>query len=65
MQQKVLWAEVQKETGRWKSRWTVRELLADGRCGQEVLDFLTSTDMGRQVPPLGEEGEGGAGEEPP
>ena len=45
MQQKILWAEVQKETGRWKSRWTVRDLLADGRCGQAVLDFLSSTDV--------------------
>jgi len=41
MQQKVLWAEVQKETGRWKSRWKIRDLLADRRCGQPVLDFLT------------------------
>ena len=56
MQQKILWAEVQKETGRWKSRWTVRDLLADGRCGQVVLDFLSSTDVGRLVPPL-EEGD--------
>jgi len=32
MQQKILWAEVLKETKRWKSRWTVRDLLADGRC---------------------------------
>jgi len=40
MQQKILWAEVLKETKRWKSRWTVRDLLADERCGQAVLDFL-------------------------
>ena len=53
-QQKILWAEVQKETGRWKSRWKIRDLLADGRCGQAVLDFLSSTDVGRLVPPLGE-----------
>ena len=31
-QQKILWAEVENETGRWKSRWTVRDLLADERC---------------------------------
>jgi len=30
-QQKILWAEVKKETGRWKDRWKVRDLLADGR----------------------------------
>jgi len=47
MQQKILRAEAQKETGRWESRWTVRGLLADGRCGQAVLDFLSSTDVRR------------------
>jgi len=54
MQQKILWAEVQKETGRWKSRWTIRDLLAGGRWRQAVLDFLSSTDVGRLVPPLEE-----------
>jgi len=60
MQQKILWAEELKETKRWKSRWMVRDLLADGRCGQTVLDFLTSTDVGRLVPPLKEEGDAGS-----
>jgi len=54
VQQKILWAEVQKETGRRKSWWTVRDQLADGRYGQAVLDFLSYTDVGRLVPPLGE-----------
>ena len=36
---------------RWKSRWKIRDLLADGRYGQAVLDFLSSTDVGRLVPP--------------
>jgi len=49
----------QKETGKWKSRWKIRDLLADRRCGQAVLDFLTSTDVGRLVPPL-EEGDAGS-----
>ena len=49
-QQKILWAEVKKETGRWKGRWKVRDLLADGRCSPAVLDFLSSTDVGRRVP---------------
>jgi len=49
-QQKILWAEVQKETGRWKSRWKVRDLLADERCSRAVLDFLSTTDLGRLVP---------------
>jgi len=51
MQQKILWGEVQKETGRWKSRWKIRDLLADGRCSQSVLDVLSSTDVGRLVSP--------------
>ena len=50
-QQKALWAEVQKETGRWTSRWKIRDLLANKRCGQAVLVFLTSTDVGMIVPP--------------
>jgi len=54
MQQKIPWAEVQKETGRWKNRRTVRGLLADGRCGQVVLDFLSSVGVGRLAPPLEE-----------
>jgi len=33
-------------------RWKIRDLLADSRYGQAVLDFLTSTDVGRLVPPL-------------
>ena len=49
-QQKILWAEVKKETGRWKDRWKIRDLLADGRCSRVVLDFLSSTDVGRRVP---------------
>jgi len=61
MQQKILWAEAQKKTGRWKSRWTVRDLLADERCVQAVLDFLSTTDVGRLVPPL--EGKGDAASE--
>jgi len=58
VQQKVLWVEVQKETGRWKSRWKIRDLLADKRCRKAVLDFLTATDVGRLVPPVEEDGAG-------
>jgi len=60
MQQKILWAEVLKETKRWKSRCTARDLLADGRFGRAVLDFLSSTDGGRLVPSLEEEGDAGS-----
>jgi len=49
-QQKILWAEVRKETGRWKSRWKIRNLLADERCGRAVLDFLSTTNVGRWAP---------------
>ena len=59
-QQKILWAEVLKETKRWKSRWTVRGLLVDGRCERAVLDFLASTDVGRRVPPVDEEDNAGS-----
>ena len=45
-QQKILWVEVRKETGRGK----IRDLFADVRCGQAVLDFLSTTDVGRLVP---------------
>jgi len=51
-QQKILWAEVRKETGRWKDRWEIRDLLADERCGRAVLDFFSTTDVGRQRSPL-------------
>ena len=54
-QQKILWAGVKKETGRGKDRWKVRDLLADGGCVQAVLDFLSTTDVGRRVP-AGEDG---------
>jgi hypothetical protein len=54
-QQKVLWAEVKKEAGKGKNRWKVWDLLADGRCVRAVLDFLSSTDVGRRVPPPAED----------
>jgi len=49
-QREILWAEVLKETRRGKSRWKIRDLLADGRRTQAVLDFLSATDVGRRVP---------------
>jgi len=55
-QQKILWAEVKKETGKWKDRWKVRDLLADGRCSRAALDFLSTTDVGRRVPEVEEDG---------
>jgi len=49
-QQKILLAEVRKETGRGKDLWKIRNLLADERCGRAVLDFPSTTDVGRRVP---------------
>jgi len=46
-QQKVLWKEVWKEMGRGRSRFLIRDLLADVRCSRTVLDFLSTTDVGR------------------
>jgi len=39
-QQKILWAEVQKETGRWQSLWKIRDLFAEERFF--VCLFITS-----------------------
>jgi len=50
LQQEILWAEGKKETGRWKDRWKVRDLLADGRCSRAVRDFLATTDVGERAP---------------
>jgi len=45
-QQKVLWAEVRKESGRRKYRFTIRDLLVDGRCSRSVLVFLSTMEVG-------------------
>ena len=44
---------MRKETGRWKSRWKIRDRLADERYGRAVLDFLSTTDVGGRVPAEG------------
>ena len=41
---------VRKESGKGKDQWKIRDLLADERCGQVVLDFLSTMDVGRRVP---------------
>ena len=38
-----------RESGRRKSRCKIQDLLADRRCSQTVLDFLSSTDVGSLV----------------
>jgi len=37
-------------SGRGKHWFTIRDFLADGRCSQSVLDFLSTTDVGKLVP---------------
>ena len=44
-----------KETGRGKRQCAVWDLLADDRCSRVVLDFLSTTDVGRRVPVTAEE----------
>jgi hypothetical protein len=34
--------------GKGKDQFKVRDLLADTRCSQPVLDFLATTDVGRR-----------------
>jgi len=43
-------AEVWKEVGRGESQFKTRDHLADRRCSQAVLEFLSTTDVGRLVP---------------
>jgi len=38
------------ESWRRKHRFAIRDLLADKRCSQAVLDFLSTTEVGRLVP---------------
>jgi len=49
-EQKDLWEEVWKETGKGRERWKVHELFAERTCSQALLDFLSSTDIGKIVP---------------
>jgi hypothetical protein len=48
LQQKNLWAEVRRETGRGRSRFKIRDLFADERCTRAILSFLR-TRVGREV----------------
>jgi len=49
-QQKIVWAEVRGESGRGKSRFKIRDLLADERSSQAVPDFLSTAAVGKLVP---------------
>jgi hypothetical protein len=50
-QQKILWAVIRKEIGRGKDRFKIRDLFADERCRRAILNFLSTTDVGRRVKP--------------
>jgi hypothetical protein len=52
---KILWAEVRKESGRGKGWFKIRDHFVNTRCSQPVLDFLSTTDVGRRVPPPAED----------
>jgi len=54
-QQKILWVEVLKVTGRVKSWYKIRELFAGERCSQTILDYLATTDVGRRISDTAEE----------
>jgi len=45
--QYLAWAEVRRETGRGKDQFDIRDLFADERCSRPILDFLSTTDVGR------------------
>ena len=51
----MLWKEVWNKIKRGKRRFAIRDLLADDRCSKAVLDFLSTTEVGRLVPPPAEE----------
>jgi len=57
-EQRTLWEEVYKETGRGRERWKAHELFAESECSQSVLDFLSSTDVGKIVPAAEEDSAG-------
>jgi ribonuclease HI len=49
LQQKNLWAEVRRDTGRGRNRFKIRDLFADERCTRAILSFLRATRVGRGV----------------
>ena len=44
-----MWAKVEKDTKRGKRRWMMAELFADERCGEAIVEFLRTMDVGRKV----------------
>ena len=50
----MLWKEVWKETGKGRGRLKAHKLFAEPGTSQAVLDFLSSTDIGKTVPEVEE-----------
>ena len=48
-EQRTLWEEVYKETGRGRWWWKAHKPFTESECSQTVLNFLTSTDVGKTV----------------
>jgi hypothetical protein len=54
---------VTRETGRGKYRFKIRDLSADERCSQAILDFLSTADVERLGPgPAADGAQSGASE---
>jgi len=62
-QQRVLWKEVWKETGKGRGRLKAHELFAEPGASQEILDFLATMDVGKTVPAVEVEADEEAGSE--
>ena len=46
----LVWVPAPPELRSGKDRWKIRDPLVDERCGRAVLDFLSTTNVGRRVP---------------
>jgi len=59
-EQEVLSQKVE-ETGRGREQWKAHELFSEGgQCAQAILDFLSMMDIGKTVPPVAKNGDGGS-----
>jgi len=62
-QQRVLWKEVWKETGKGRGSLKAYELFAEPGASQAILDFLATTDVVKTVPAVVVEADEEAGSE--
>ena len=61
-QQRTLWKEVWKETGKGRRWWKAHEIFADRRYSQAVLNFLASTEVRKTAPAADEDARSEASE---